>query len=541
MRFLEASRLAAADAGLEPLPFRLLMSGTPDPLMVYLRAVAARAGRRAEPATIAFNTLQQFLLAEAGPMREVALLLPWDLVPLADWRSGVPVGVVAGEVLAQAEAVAARIRRRADLACVYLPAPLPPMFGDPADAGMVEAGLLAIAHGLGARVLDAGLFSLASYLASGCPVDGGGLAVVAEALVDKALGRAPASAKVLVTDLDQVMWSGIVGEDGPEGVAMDPEGPGFRHFIYQTFLARLKADGILLAAVSRNHPDDALAPFRLGRTRLGLDDFVALVASYEAKSAQIAQLAERLNLGLDAFVFVDDNPIELAEVGGTLPAVTAVAFPASEIEMPAFLARVNACFPRRGVTDEDRQRTELYRRRFEGMAPSGAQGADLHDFLAGLGMRLAIADRGGGDRTRAIQLINKTNQFNLNGARLSDAEVEAVLAAGGRLWTATLSDRTGSHGEILAALVSADGEMVSLVMSCRVFQRRVEFAFFRWLASRPDSPRRLRYAETPRNSPLRQFLEDPAFRFEHGSVAFDPAAFLARHQDLDAIFEMEVP
>jgi FkbH-like protein len=269
------------------------------------------------------------------------------------------------------------------------------------------------------------------------------------------------------------------------------------------------------------------------------DDFVAIIASYHAKSAQIAALAQQLNLGLDAFVYVDDNPVELAEIGSALPQVTTLAFPDREEGLPEFLLRLSALFARETVTPEDRERTELYRRRAYGIAPSTAQGADLTQFLAGLEMQLVLHDRSQGDRTRAVQLINKTNQFNANGRRWTDEEVAALLTRGGRLFTASLQDRTGSHGEILACLIGPDHTMEALVMSCRVFQRRVEYGFLLALGAREVWPTAVRFTPTERNEPFRQFLADPAF--DHGSNdirPFDGRDFARRHQDTLRLFEV---
>jgi FkbH-like protein len=150
-------------------------------------------------------------------------------------------------------------------------------------------------------------------------------------------------------------------------------------------------------------------------------------------------------------------------------------------------------------------------------------------------MTLTIHDRSRGDRTRAVQLINKTNQFNLNGSRVTDEDVAAILQSGGRLLSATLSDRSGSHGEILACLVTADSAITALVLSCRVFQRRVEYAFLAWLASQPSPPRGAHWASTPRNAPLRQFLGEVAGPLNGaGLVRLDPAAITTRYaRDVD--------
>ena len=544
MTFLEAHRIVSAFAGGEALPFLLAMSGTGNALQVFLRAAAAARGRSAIVRTLPFNTLAQTLLEAPRPgEREVFLLFPWDFVPEADWRSGLPPESPDEDVIrVNATAIAERLSKRPGARVLYVPAAMPPIFPDAAANRNLAAWTATLAWSTGAEILSADAFSLDSYLANGGPVAGALLGAVAESIVAQATAQATEPCKVLVTDLDNVMWHGVIGEDGLEGIHCAPEGIGFRFFLYQTLLARLRREGTLLAAVSRNDPDLARAPFRAGRTLLAEADFVCIAASYQAKSAQIADIASRLNLGLQSFVFVDDNPIELAEVGAQLPAVHLVRFADTDAGLPRLFGELSALFARPVVTAEDRQRTELYRRRLAGVAPSTARGADLSAFLRDLEMTLTIHDRSSGDRTRAVQLINKTNQFNLNGQRMADEDVDAMIAAGGRLYSASVSDRHGTHGEVVACLIDAGNVVRSLVMSCRVFQRRIEHAFLSWLASQPAPPRALMFVATPRNEPIRQFLTDGAFISDSdGLVAFDARAFVRAHaSDLD-LFTLAEP
>ena len=544
VNFLEAHRLAASFAGGPTLDFLFGVSGTSEKLPVFFAAAGAKRGRSVRIRSLPFNTLGQTLLAEplAGE-REVFLLFPWDFVPEADWRSGLPSSALDLTALQdRAQSIGRQIERRKLARILYVPAALPPLFANPATTANLEIWLATLASALGADLLAREVFSLASYLSTGSPFAGTRLGDVAELVIDRALGNSTEPAKVLVTDLDNVLWRGVIGEDGIDGISYTPEGVGFRHFLYQSVLAKLKREGTLLAAVSRNDPDLAHAPFRGGRMTLREEDFVVIVASYNAKSSQINEIARQLNLGLESFVFVDDNPIEIEEVSSALSAVRTLHFPANDDGLPAFFVRLSALFARPVVTREDAERTEMYRRRLDGMVPNASEGADLTDFLRGLEMSLVIHDRSEGDRARAVQLINKTNQFNLNGRRVSDDEVGPTLAAGGRLYAATLSDRTGSHGEVLACLIDASGTVRSLVMSCRVFQRRMEYAFFSWLAKKEEAPRTLEFASTPRNEPIRRFLEDPSFRFEaEGSVTVDLAEFGRTHAGDLALFTLVPP
>jgi FkbH-like protein len=538
VKFLEAHRIVSTFTGGEPLDFLLAMSGTAVPLELYVRAHAAQHGRAARVRTLPFGTIPQALIEPPrAPEREVFLLMPWDLVPALDWRTGIPNAVPeATEWQDEAERFIQAIGKRQSASVIYLPAPIPPVLGlshrTLEACRWLESRMLSI----GARVVAPEAFQLSSYLSTGCPIGGNALGDVAADIVSAAIGAPRTPMKVLITDLDNVLWSGVIGEDGVDGIAFGPSGTGFKHFIYQTYLAKLQRSGVLLAAVSRNDPEIANAPFATGRMPLHAEAFVCIVASYSAKSSQIRQIAEQLNLGLPSMVFVDDNPIELEEVKTQLPDVCCIPFPNGDDGIPALLDRLSELFESDVVTAEDRERTEMYRRRLAGMVPSDAAGADLTAFLRQLQMKLSIYDRSRGDRTRAVQLINKTNQFNLNGRRVSDDEVEGILAAGGKLFTASLTDRHGDHGEILSYLVTGDGVVESFVMSCRVFQRRVEHAFLCWLIDAGFAPSGLRFAETPRNEPMQQFLRIDGFTVAPEHVMVDCVRFQETHSEALDLF-----
>ena len=540
MNFLEAHRTLRDFGGGPSLRFLLAASGTLDALQVFLGAAGAIRGRSVQARLLPFNTFGQFLLSPSkeGEL-EVVLLMPWDLAPEADWRSGVPTERPRiAEVLASAREFAGQLHRR-HARVLYCDAPIPPVMADGLETRALSAELRSIAVSVGADILPSEYFSLSAYFSTGCPFGGGSVWPIADAAVATALAVPPSPAKILVTDLDHVMWHGVLAEEGLGGIQFGPEGVGFKHFIYQSALARFKHEGVLLAAVSRNDPQIVGEALGSGRLKLKESDFIAVLASYGAKSAQIAELATQLNLGLDAFVFVDDNPIELEEVRIKLPAVRVVPFPVKDDGVPELLRTLHTHLARREVTREDMERTELYRRRMEGIAISDVSGADLTDFLRGLQMHLVVHDRSTGERTRAVQLINKTNQFNLNGRRVTDEEVGALLGAGGRLLSASLEDRTGSHGEILAYLVDQSGTVVSFVMSCRVFQRRVEHAFLCTLVKLNAAPRRFRFAETERNEPFGTFRGDGAFAPDGEMLGFDAEAFARAHGESLTLFRID--
>jgi FkbH-like protein len=544
MDFLEAHKTVTSFPGGESLPFLMAMSGTGAQLEIFLRAAAARRKRSALPRMLPFNTLSQTLLADAAPGEaEVFLLMPWDFVPEADWRSGVPTAALTpAEAREHAQKMLERLASRPGAHLFFLPAPMLPLFPDPAQDSALAQWIVSIASSLGAHLIPAEFFSLGGYLLSGCPIAGNRMGELAEQIIESVVTPRSEPCKVLVTDLDNTLWNGVLAEEGLEGIHFSSEGVGYRHFLFQTLLSRLRREGVLIAAVSRNDPDVALAPLRGKQMVLSEDDFVCVLASYHSKSAQVREIAQRLNLGLDSFVFVDDNPVELAEVSSQLPPVHCLPFPSRDEGLPELFSRVSKFFAKSTITSEDRDRTELYRRRLAGIAPSDLQGADLTAFLSGLRMKLTIHDRTQGDRTRAVQLINKTNQFNLNGRRVADEEIAEAIRAGARLYGASLEDRTGAHGEIMSCLVMPDGTIECWVLSCRVFQRRAEYAFLSWLAGTGNPPKALRFSPTQRNLPFQQFLKDPAFEgTDDGLVHVDAAGFSRAHAEDLSLFTVDAP
>lgn len=541
MKFLEAARIVKSFEGGDPLRFLLATSGEAHPLEVFLKAAAAERGFEAAYRTLPFNTLAQTIRAEPEADEvEVFLLFPWDLLPAADWRSGLPTEAGSyDDLVSAASGTVELLRRRPAARLLYVDAPIPPLVPDHRLATALRDQLRALAVSAGAEVLTDEVVSFEALFEHGLALGPAHLGRAARRVVDRALSGRADTAKVVVTDFDHTLWHGVVGEVGVDGLAFTSSGPGFPHFVYQTFLRKLRQSGVLLAGVTKNDPDLAVAPLEQDESVLGPDDFVSIVASYSPKSAQIAELAEHLNLGLDSFVFVDDNPVELAEVGQALPMVRSLQFPSAAQGLPALIAALSEMFHRETVTEEDKDRTEMYRRRLAGMVPRDAAGSDLTSFLRELDMELTIRDRTNGDRTRAVQLINKTNQFNLNGIRRPPEEVDAILAAGGRLFTASLSDKHGDHGEILSFLIDHERVVRSFVMSCRVFQRRVEHAFLAWLGSKEPGPIELEFVETERNEPTRRFLRDPAFSEEGGRHrSCDLASFAGRSEESLGLFSV---
>ena len=273
-----------------------------------------------------------------------------------------------------------------------------------------------------------------------------------------ATGGRRAGVKCLVWDLDDTLWSGILAE----GDAVAPA-PGVREIV-----EALDARGILQSVASRNDATQALARLR----ELGLEEyFLHPEIHWGAKSGSMARIAERLNIGLDAIAFVDDQPFELDEVGQQHPQV--LRLPAAAL--PGLLAMPE--FNPRYVTDESRQRRALYRAETQRQEAQDSHAGPAEEFLASLSLRLVIARAGEADLQRLEELTARTNQLNTTGRIYSSAQLDAFRRSDDHaLLVARLDDRYGSYGTVGLALVALGQEswrLRLLLMSCRVLSRGV--------------------------------------------------------------------
>ena len=507
MSYVNALRLVKSLSSDSPKrSLTLATSFQSENINIYLQALYAKAETRLNVTNLPFNTLQQYIL-EKRFGESVILLLPWDILPGFDWRTGiVEPSLTLEEATLKIDQFMQLMPESQPL--VYIDAPHPPFLSTVEEDAYLRRIMMQSVAAQGGVVVGEEVFDLANYLESGIAIRGKSASDVAEALwcqLEKK--RTSERKKVLITDLDNTLWQGVVAE---EPVEYSPKGKGFPFFIYQTFLKRLKQSGILLAAVSKNDLDVALKPFDDGGMVLCQEDFVAIVASYEAKSGQIKMLADNLNLGLDSFVFVDDNPVELEEVSRAIDGIEVLRFPPDHSAMSYFFRTLHQLFQTTELTEEDKRRTEMYRASMKSISSVESSGADITSFYQSLDMKLTIYNRSLSDNQRAIQLINKTNQFNLNGLRVSEGEFKTLVSEGCQVYSAGLSDCNGDHGEIMVCIVSPHNEILYWVQSCRVLKRTVEFAFLRWLIGYVNTDKEFDFKvkKTKRNSPLMSSLKE---------------------------------
>ncbi len=326
--------------------------------------------------------------------------------------------------------------------------------------------------------------------------------------------------KVIALDCDDTLWRGVCGEDGPQGVVVDPP----RRFLQQFMLAQHQA-GMLLCLCSKNNMEDVLETFRAHpEMPLSLEHFVALRINWTAKSTNLASLAEELQLGLDSFIFIDDNAQECGEVQARRPEVLTLQLPAASEEIPDFLRHVWA-FDRLRITEEDARRTALYRQQIE-RSRLEKQAKTLEEFIASLRLEVRIAPLKPEGLARAAQLTQRTNQMNFTTIRRSEADLQRLMAGGAECLAVEVSDRFGSYGFTGLAIFSTEGEALKVdtfLLSCRVLGRGVEHQLLARLGEIAVE-RGLKRVEVPfiptaRNHPALMFLESVGSRFKTSSEA----------------------
>jgi FkbH-like protein len=311
---------------------------------------------------------------------------------------------------------------------------------------------------------------LKSELATGLPYTLPHSAQVGRALA--LLLQPPPPKKGLITDLDDTLWKGIVGEVDAEGVSWDLSSHSQLHGLYQQLLRALAASGVLLGVASKNDP--AVVEKALARPDLLLskESFFPLEVHWEAKSNSVGRILKAWNIAADSVVFVDDSPMELAEVKAAWPEMECLLFPKDPEGVRKLLWNLRDLFGKRHVSAEDALRTESLRRAAE--QPVGS----TEQFLAQADATMTVEFNPPASDARVLELVNKTNQFNLNGRRYTDADWRKQSEQPGAFSLAvSYEDKFGPLGKIAVLSGRHHGGVVELtawVMSCRAFSRRIE-------------------------------------------------------------------
>ena len=286
--------------------------------------------------------------------------------------------------------------------------------------------------------------------------------------------------KALALDLDNTLWGGIVGDDGPEGIVLGSESPaGMAYSEFQSYLKELSSLGVLLNVCSKNQEEAALSGLARADSVLTREDFICFKANWEPKSHNVAAMAKELNILPESIVFVDDNPAEREIVRQELPGVAVPEMTCPE-EYIAVLDR-SGYFEVTTLSADDAKRSAMYRQNLERSQLEQSFG-DYNDYLKSLDMHCQIGRFDAPHAERITQLINKTNQFNLTTRRYTAAEISALMENPDYLTLyGRLTDRFGDNGLVTAIIGHREGKVLDLelwIMSCRTFKRRLEHAMF---------------------------------------------------------------
>ena len=320
--------------------------------------------------------------------------------------------------------------------------------------------------------------------------------------------------KVIVLDCDNTLWSGVVGEDGLLGIRLDSP-----HLELQEFILAQQSAGMLVCLCSKNDEHDVMEVFAQRPDMvLKNEHIVAHRINWSPKSQNIKALSEELNLGLDSFIFLDDDPAVCAEVRANCPEVLTVHLSDAN-RIPNTLRHLWA-FDKRKVTSEDTKRTELYRRNVE-RERVRKSAPTFQDFLQGLELCIEINPLSQQDVPRVSQLTLRTNQFNLTTIRRSETEIKQIIDGDGcEGLTVRVSDRFGDYGLVGSVLYKSDKTTLraeTFLLSCRVLGRGVEHKIVSHLGAiateRGFSHVELEFVPTARNQVAREFLGSTLGKF----------------------------
>lgn len=326
--------------------------------------------------------------------------------------------------------------------------------------------------------------------------------------------------KCLVLDLDNTLWSGVLGEDGISGVKMSGDYPGNAFMYFQEALVSLADSGVIITLCSKNNEADVKElweknPF----VKLGPKYIAAYRINWQNKADNIRELAKELNIGLDSMVFIDDNPTERELVRQQLPMVAVPEFPKRPYGLMEFVASlVNNYFRTYRLTQEDLAKTEQYKANAQ-RASEQAKFTDLTDFIRSLDIQIDIIKANEFNIPRIAQMTQKTNQFNLTTQRYTEADINAFINKGYDIYCISVKDKFGDNGITGEIIISIDGEVAyidTLLLSCRILGKDIEKAFVKsvlnLIYSKGIRKVKAKYIATAKNSQVSDFFDKLGFK-----------------------------
>ncbi|MGC2661737.1 MAG: HAD-IIIC family phosphatase [Bryobacteraceae bacterium] len=346
------------------------------------------------------------------------------------------------------------------------------------------------------------------------------LPLAAQNFVEMALIAIGRVVKCLVLDLDNTLWGGVVGDDGPEGIEIGAHGDGESFYNFQCYLRELKRRGLILAVCSKNDHAVAIRPFRENpEMALREEDVAVFAINWDNKADNIRTIRDILDIGLDSMVFLDDNPFERNLVREFVPEVIVPELPEDPADYVRYLSALNL-FEANSFSAEDAARVDQYRQEAARRA-TASEFTNIGDYLKSLQMRIQVERFDAFHLSRIVQLIQRSNQFNLTTQRHNQAQCEDMMEDhdGCIPWYARLSDKFGDHGLISIVIMRPEGETLRVtdwLMSCRVLGRGVEQYLMNRVFVEAQSHKCIRvtgkYLPTAKNALVRDFFEQFGFQ-----------------------------
>lgn len=347
----------------------------------------------------------------------------------------------------------------------------------------------------------------------GFPYSTGHASAVAQVMVNALFPGSPK--KAIITDLDDTLWSRSIGEVGIDHVHWDLEHNAQLHGVYQQLLHAFAAEGVLIGVASKNEIELVQETFRCRSDLLLLEnDVFPFEVHWGSKSSSVSSTLRKWNITADSVVFIDDSPIELAEVKAVHPEIECIQFPSGHTQnFLEFWKHLRDLFGRTSIQAEDSLRSTTLRTADSFQQEGRTNVLTADEFLKGLQSELTFELSANPNDVRALELVNKTNQFNINGSRHTESSWRRALSAPGAfLLTATYRDRFGPLGKIAVvqgrSIEDSSVQLDCWVMSCRAFSRRIEFACLAKVFEQFGAEKVLiAYQQNDRNAPVAEFLK----------------------------------
>ncbi len=340
--------------------------------------------------------------------------------------------------------------------------------------------------------------------------------------MDRVLGSAfNTRKKIIVLDLDNTLWGGVVGEDGIDGIELSDHKEGQRYYDFQRQLLEMKSRGIVLGIVSKNNPEDAEATIQ-GHPAMLLrdDDFVSRKINWDNKAINLKVMESELNLTEGGFIYIDDNPMERETVKGECPEMLVPDFPNDTTELLSFAEDIwfDYCRPL-SVLGEDLRKTQMYQNEVK-RRQELSESLNLDDYIAKLEMVADIHRMRESELERVVQLIKKTNQFNVATKRYTQAEVEEIAGdVNNSIYVVYSSDKYGDSGLISVVILKGSAINVHIdtfLMSCRVMGRKMEDVIINELAAKYGGKLTAEFIPTAKNAPVKELYDRLGFELVSG-------------------------